>query len=447
MGSSKGFTLIELLVVIGIISMLVSLLVMGVGAATRRAQMANTRFLMSSLVQATVRFKADHGYYPPVLGAPSDLLKFGQPTLGWTTQNSRPTPAPTSTAPSIGFMRDMLMPPSNGIDDPTKVGLKVPQWTESTASTIGRSRPQSSEAQALQQWHSITSPAEYLVGSGDRSADGYGICGNLPDVMPDDLKPGQREIPREGIRSPGIDGVWGAALTPITVPEVKTTPGYTAGPKASDKFVGQFYSRNLAPPTPIEAGTEEPGDDDKNCLVRCQPNLRGKVYGPYLELKDPSNFGGIKGVRPAPPSQDEPDTEELDIVRATDGDPMFDNYPKCIIDYWGNPIRYYRRGYTSFMPSSPDATNDGTKFDLADFFALRPSRAEESEFILKDEAKNQVLADADGDRSGTIRLRSAEFAYFSAGPDGKRDLRRRITLRGPRSDINVNEDNLVETGP
>ncbi len=429
-GRRNGFTLIELLVVIGIISMLVGLLVMGVGAATRRAQMANTRFLMSSLVQSTVRFKADHGYYPPVLGNPNDLLKYGQPLLGWSNQNSNLS---RSTPPAnIGFMRDMLMPPSNVLQSVSsgQAGMKVPQWT-------------GAETQALQQWHSITSPAEYLVGSGDRSADGYGICGNLPDVMPADLKPGQRETPREGIRSPGIDGVWGAALTPMIATEIPSgmSSNYTGARMANAASVGQFSSRNLALPAAILQSTttlREDGNDDLKCVVRSQPNLRGKVYGPYLELKDPSNFGGIKGLRA---------TGELDIVRATDGDPMFDRYPKCVIDFWGNPIRYYRRGYTSFMPNSPDASNDGTKFDLADFFALRPSRAEESEFVSENEAKDQVLADADGDRSGTIRLRSAEFAFLSAGPDGKLDLERRITFSGPRKDVNVNEDNLVETGP
>jgi prepilin-type N-terminal cleavage/methylation domain-containing protein len=69
-----GFTLIELLVTIGIIAVLAGLLIVGVSAATRRGQMTNTRFLMSSMAQALARFNADHGYYPPVLG---DHGRFG----------------------------------------------------------------------------------------------------------------------------------------------------------------------------------------------------------------------------------------------------------------------------------------------------------------------------------------------------------------------------------
>ena len=51
------------------------------------------------------------------------------------------------------------------------------------------------------------------------------------------------------------------------------------------------------------------------------------------------------------------------------------------------------------------------------------------------------------DRSSTRRLRAAEFALLSYGPDKKADLTRRIGFSGPRKEINVNEDNIVETGP
>ena len=51
-----GFTLIELLVTIGIIAVLAGLLIVGISAATRRGQMTNTRFLMSSMAQALARF-------------------------------------------------------------------------------------------------------------------------------------------------------------------------------------------------------------------------------------------------------------------------------------------------------------------------------------------------------------------------------------------------------
>ena len=51
------------------------------------------------------------------------------------------------------------------------------------------------------------------------------------------------------------------------------------------------------------------------------------------------------------------------------------------------------------------------------------------------------------DRTSTPRLRSAEFALLSSGPDKKLDRTRRIGFGGPNKDVNVNADNIVETGP
>ena len=187
----RALTLVELLVVIGVIAMLVGLLIVGINAAQKRAQKMNTQFLLSSISQALSRFKSDHGYYPPVLGDPSELTG-GQ--LGW------PTTASATPKTQIGFARDLMAPPINPSSGTTNT--KVSQWA-----------PQ--EATALQNWYSLTSLAEYLIGAGDRSQDGYGICGELPDTVPTDPLPGQRELPRAGIRSPGMDGVWGAALQPI----------------------------------------------------------------------------------------------------------------------------------------------------------------------------------------------------------------------------------------
>ena len=90
----RAFTLVELLVVIGVIAMLVGLLIVGINAAQKRAQKMNTQFLLSSISQALSRFKSDHGYYPPVLGDPSELTG-GQ--LGWPTTASAPhTPGTVS---------------------------------------------------------------------------------------------------------------------------------------------------------------------------------------------------------------------------------------------------------------------------------------------------------------------------------------------------------------
>ncbi|MGA1265714.1 MAG: type II secretion system protein [Phycisphaerales bacterium] len=435
-----GFTLVELLVVIGIIAVLAGLLIVGVGAATRRAQAANTRFLMSSMVQAMAQFKADHGYYPPVLGDPR-TLQGG--TLGWVTN---PTASAGPNAPGallfpsgqVGWMRDLLLPPAKTANAGVSTG-KVAQWS-------------SAEARALQNWHSVTSPAEYLLGWGDRSADGYGICGTLPETPPSNPTAGQREVPRDGIRSPGTDGVWGAALTPRIASEVGSEAGfYTGTTMFANRNVGTFGSRNLAVPSRgrVDTAANDRGNDDATAVLRCRPNLEGKVWGPYLELKDPSSLGGIRGIR---------SDGTLDVVRATDGDPNFDVYPKCIVDYWGSPIRYYRRGYVNLIPSTMDMAADGTRFDLGDFFALRPVRGDESEFVPASEAARECLDDENPDlpvnsefggrdRSSTIRLRSAEIAFLSPGPDRRVDLTRRLGFSGPNRSVDVNEDNMVETGP
>ena len=436
----RAFTLVELLVVIGVIAMLVGLLIVGINAAQKRAQKMNTQFLLSSISQALSRFKSDHGYYPPVLGDPSELTG-GQ--LGW------PTTASATPKTQIGFARDLMAPPINPTSGTTNT--KVSQWT-------------TQEATALQNWYSVTSLAEYLVGAGDRSQDGYGICGELPDTVPTDPLPGQRELPRAGIRSPGMDGVWGAALQPIySNPDVSGTPGaaanYASATLGSPTRKGLFFTRNLALPSRVllsSTTVSGAGNDTSSCILRSRPNLEGKIFGPYLELKDPSVIGGYRGRITDPRDPARVGTIQS-IVRVTDGDADFDKYPKVILDYWGQPIRYYRRGYVNLTPNTPDQATDGTKFDLGDFFALRPTQAIESEFIPDAQAATDVLADKNNDRSSTARLRSAEFALLSSGPDKKLERQRRIGIditaspifnyQNPNNDVDVNADNIVETGP
>ena len=443
-----AFTLIELLVVMAIIALLVGLIIVGVGAAQRRAQQVNTQFLMSSISQALARFKSDHGYYPPMLGDPSTLTS----TL-W--RSSASTALPATKSDQVGFMRDVMLPPLNVTTaTATKpVTNKVDQWD-------------TTEAKALQDWYSVTSLAEYLIGAGDRSQDGYGICGELPDTVPTDPLPGQRELPRAGIRSPGMDGVWGAALQPISMADANSatvTSSYSGAKMPSNGnqailMKGLFFSRNVALPSRVllNATVSGAGNDTSRCILRSRPNLEGKIFGPYLELKDPSVIGGYKGKIPDP--KDPAGVGKIQsIVRVTDGDPDFDKYPKVILDYWGQPIRYYRRGYVNLTPNTPDQATDGTKFDLGDFFALRPTQAIESEFIPDAQAATDVLADGNNDRSSTARLRSAEFALLSSGPDKKLERQRRIGIditpspifnyQNPNNDVDVNADNIVETGP
>ena len=67
-GLGRGFTVVEILVVLGIVIGVISTLVVGLGFAARRARVANTEFLMNSIVAGMTRFRAETGYIPPILG-------------------------------------------------------------------------------------------------------------------------------------------------------------------------------------------------------------------------------------------------------------------------------------------------------------------------------------------------------------------------------------------
>ncbi|NBX33082.1 MAG: type II secretion system protein, partial [Planctomycetes bacterium] len=108
----RGFTVVEILVVLGIVIGVISTLIVGLGYGARRARIANTEFLMNSIVAGLTRFRAETGYMPPILGVPSQVgsgvsgTAFGQ--LGWCrdmldpptlagTQNGGPTYGSWST--------------------------------------------------------------------------------------------------------------------------------------------------------------------------------------------------------------------------------------------------------------------------------------------------------------------------------------------------------------
>jgi len=163
-----GFTLVEVLVVVGVIVILVTLLIIALAAATTRAGSARTSALMQAMSQAAARFKEDHGVLPQVL------------------DNGR----------------NLLFPPAVG-----------------TGSTYSD----------LQDWWSITSAAEYLIGYGGGGADGAdGV----------------------GIRSPSRDGYWGGSRD-----------------NNGNSTAGEFADR-----LPIQSG---------------------KIYGPYLQLEDEDLLGSV----------------------------------------------------------------------------------------------------------------------------------------------------------
>jgi type II secretory pathway pseudopilin PulG len=356
----SAFTIVEMLVVVAIIIVLLTILIVALSQASRAAQRANTTFLMSSVTKGVAAFKGDFGFAPPVLG--------------------RRNPDGSLVA---GEERTAVNAPDPGLAD---------------------------YASQLQEWHSTTSLAEYLLGAGDRTEDGYGCVGDVATASQQfPGSPGVKEVPKLGFRDPGPDGVWGAWTNPREL-----GPGQIMPPD------GSVASRRNTPflPSP-PAGT-----------VSLQANndlLPGRVYGPYLDLAEARNIGRINS----------------DGSIALPGDDSYDtSRPPVIVDYWGRPLRYYRRVH---------AINDpGTTLKaptLADVVILRP-------WIFDSGDDTLALADANpnvnsplpgggtvpGDNASSRRLLGADFAILSEGPD-------RRSNRFIRADAQeYNKDNIVEVG-
>ena len=348
----RGFTIIELLTVVGIIVTLVGILIVAVSASSKAAQAASTRSVMGAVSRALVQFKTDMGYLPPVLGF----------------QANGPSPVG-----NVGYLRDLILPPAISVID----------------------APTPDEIIQIQNYYSMTTLIDYLIGPGGRDEDGYGGIGG---VLATGL--GAKELPPVGIRSPLKDGVWGAY----------------ANPRDGSQPLGGFSRRNL--PQGATANTST------------LPNVSGRVLGPYLELKDGSNIGAIIGTDAA--------TGQPIVARAGDNN-WSATAPKVLLDYYGQPIRYYRRGYANANPTLIAAKNTGGSggtglgWDLSDIFVLRPKTFAPNTEI-------EGLADGNGDIATSRSLQMADFALFSAGPNQRADytVRRDATL--------FNEDNIVEVG-
>jgi hypothetical protein len=190
--------------------------------------------------------------------------------------------------------------------------------------------------------------------------------------------------PAPGLRSPGRDGVWGATLSGGN---------------------GALAARN--------------------------PPATGQVLGPYLELKDARLLATIGA----------------DGMLRHPGDPSYDleapDQSGVIVDYWGRPIRYYRRPYPpGALGQSFRAVGGDRPPTLGDIPVLRPYEIAPGTAV-------DGAADARDDTSTTIELVAAEFALLSYGPDGVIDE----TVRRDDDDANgdqvalSNRDNIVEAGP
>ena len=370
----RGFTITEMLVTVGVIVILASILVVALSSATRSAQRAKTVQLMSSIKTAIARFKVDQGYLPPVLGY----------------QDTPPS--------DVGHGRDLL---------PLPVG----------ASSGGDL--QSDDYRQMQAHYSLTSLPEYLLGYGDRRFDGYGYVATPAQPIPPltavydpgspGYQPGYNEYPGLGFRSPGLDGYWNGTLNPRL-----------AGSGGSPSFTGvAFPDRN-----PDNIGLSSFTGNN-------QTNMPGRVYGPYLDVSDPTVLGEVSGL-------DYDDTGTVALRQTWDrillpGDGVYGQgtEPKVFLDYWGNPIRFYAR-------PPADLRNPGeldSRYSLSDVIALRPQS------FPVGSANESAWADGNTDTSTSRSLISAEYALFTPGADGKNDDEKRV------DDDDYNSDNLVELGP
>lgn len=354
---TRAFTLTELLVVVAIVVLLLGTLFVAINAASKRAQIAKTQFLMNTISAGLAQFNTDFGYHPPVLGR--------KDTGGGANALGR----------DVVRYNDNVVAGGNDI-------------------------------QRQQNWYSYTTLAEYLLGYGHRGEDGYGIQRNPTTGQPYPSAPNPlpKENPPFGIRSPGTDGCWGA----IDAPQA----GFL-------NFKGYYRARN---PMRVAAPPAVTGTTWNAQL------FDGRVYGPYIDTIDERLIGGLTGFdvsgRPSIVTND-----QLGPNSAVN----FDTLPKCILDYWGEPIAYYRTPYGGDDLRSNVPAQDGGFLDLGDVFVLREWEIDTSE-------QNQGAADVSGDTSSSAALKGASFALVSRGGDRAYD-------RTVRRDVGeFNKDNVVQAG-
>jgi len=287
-----------------------------------------------------------------------------------------PTTGASQTT-SVGYLRDLVLPPI----------------------LTGGSTPL--EVTQIQKYYSMTAMVEYLIGPGGKDEDGYGAIGTVSQWTDPAVKiAALKESPAAGIRSPLKDGVWGAY----------------SNPNSGTQSPGNFSRRNL--PQGIAANTSTVA------------NVSGRMLGPYLELKDGSLLGAIVGTDSV--------TGQPIVARAVDNN-WNPTAPKVLLDYYGQPMRFYRKGYANGDPKRiggkqvGGGLGAGVGWDLSDIFVLRPQRFDPNTEI-------DGLADALGDTASSKSLQMADFALFSSGPDQRADF----TVR--RDATFFNDDNIVEVG-
>ncbi len=270
----------------------------------------------------------------------------------------------------------------------------------------------------VQDYWSSCAIAEYLIGYGNHWQDGYGQVNGMTPAA-DNIHDWDAES-GAGIRHPGSDGVWEASIIGNGSLCYRMGGNGTCNPNTG-------YSR--AETNPLESD-------------------KGKVYGPFLELKDDRLVAAISGY----------DANNQPILHFP-GDPLpagvtYDSLPKTVVDYWGVPIRYYRQPYprgaiAEAFRSGVDYNGNNNAYDdrlpsLADVFLLRG-------YSLPSGALNDGLADASGDTATTAELAAAKFAIFSCGADKRsnRNVRNDSGFDGDSDGKpdDLNRDNIVQVGP
>jgi len=288
-----AFSLLEIMIVVAIIAMLVALVTVVAGRLRGTAERTSTLNLMSAIESGLEQFKADIGYYPPLLT--DDLTIPDFPTRRDNYDNRR----------DLRYYSTLtLVPYLEGVGNLNR-----------------------SEGTLEQE-------------AGDEEDDGYA---------------------GDGFLDPSPDKSWGGALN-------------------AEERVDYFVEKR-----------EKQGG-----------KLKGRVYGPYIEL------GSKYDVSPAVDRNGEPFNEGSDPI---EGLYQFN-------DWWEQPIRYYRG-----WQKDPDWEYDQDLFSadyLAEWIPSIPVAQREN---------------------FSVSLRSAPYVLFSSGKDAQSQ-----PDREEEDYEKMNKDNIVEVG-
>jgi hypothetical protein len=161
------------------------------------------------------------------------------------------------------------------------------------------------------------------------------------------------------------------------------------------------------------------------------PAVTGQVFGPYLELDSERLLGATDGTL-------DPDGN---LRVFFPGEPGYtDALPKVVVDYWGRPIRYYRRAHPRGAIGQPYRVGTVPNLPtLSDFIALRPYTIPEEALVSGWLDDQSTIAP---DNATTRQLQAGEFALFSSGSD--KALNPLVRVDQPED---LNRDNIVEVGP